>query len=52
MKSMNFMTAEWYKDIDISYFGDGFTVCFEGDEIYFGSLEEAKEFIDENEGGF
>ena len=52
MKNINFMTAESYKGNDITYFNDGYTVFFEGDELYFGTIEEAKQFIDENEGGF
>lgn len=36
-----------YKGFEIEKFGKGFTVLFEGDEVYFGSVDEAKKFIDE-----
>ena len=38
-----------YKGYEIEIFGSGFTVFFEGDEIYFNTEEEAKAFIDEQE---
>ena len=37
-----------YKGIEYEVFENGFTVFFEGDEIYFETEEEVKEFIDEN----
>lgn len=36
-----------YKGYEIEIFGCGFTVFFEGDEVYFDTEEEAKAFIDE-----
>ena len=36
-----------YKGFYIEIFGNGFTVFFQGDEIYFDTVEEAKTFIDE-----
>ncbi len=36
-----------YKGFYIEIFGNGFTVFFQGDEIYFNTVEEAKTFIDE-----
>ena len=33
----------------IEVFGNGYTVFCEGDEIYFDSYDEAKEFLKENE---
>lgn len=38
-----------YKGYEIETFGPGYTVFFEGDEIYFDTEEEAKAFIDEQE---
>lgn len=35
-----------YRNYWIDRFGAGYTVFFEGDEIYFSSIEEAKAFID------
>ena len=35
-----------YKSFEICKLGSGFTVEYEGDEIYFGSVEEAMDFID------
>lgn len=34
----------------IEQFGEGFTVFYEGDEIYFATEEEARAFIEEVEG--
>lgn len=31
----------------IEKFGDGYTVFFEGDEIYFDTYEEAEQFVKE-----
>lgn len=36
-----------YKGYEIEEFGPGYTVFFEGDEVYFNTIEEAKAFIDE-----
>lgn len=36
-----------YRDFTIDTFNDGYTVEYCGDEIYFPSLQEAKDFIDE-----
>lgn len=36
-----------YKGLEIEDFGSGFTVFYCGDEFYFPTEEEAKEFIDE-----
>ena len=36
-----------YKGYEIEVFGPGYTVFFEGDEVYFDTVEEAKAFIDE-----
>ena len=36
-----------YKGYEIDEFGEGFTVFYCGDEIYFETFNEAKEFIDE-----
>jgi len=36
--------------IEPAYFGNGFTVFYEGDEVYFQTEEEAKQFIDEVSG--
>lgn len=36
-----------YKGYEIETFFEGFTVFFEGDEIYFDTMDEAKRFIDE-----
>lgn len=33
----------------IEKFGNGYTVFYQGDEIYFDTMEEAQEFIDEME---
>lgn len=35
-----------YKGYDIDVFFNGFTVFFEGDELYFNTEDEAKSFID------
>ena len=35
-----------YKGFEIEELFGGYTVTFEGDEIYFDTVEEAKEFID------
>ena len=32
-------------DFQIERFGDGYTVLFEGDEIFFDTLEEAQQFV-------
>ena len=37
-----------YKGVEYEVFGNGYTVFFEGDEIYFDTEEEVKQFIDEN----
>ena len=37
----------YYNGYEIEIFGSGFTVFFEGDEIYFDTEEEAKAFIDQ-----
>lgn len=34
--------------MDIERFDDGYTVFFEGDEIYFDTYEEAEAFVEEN----
>lgn len=36
-----------YKGYVIETFGSGYTIFFQGDEIYFNSIEQAKNFIDE-----
>ncbi len=36
-----------YKGYYIEIFGFGYTVFFQGDEIYFSTETDAKEFIDE-----
>lgn len=36
--------------MEIEVFGNGYTVCFCGDEIYFDTYEEAEKFIKEVEG--
>lgn len=36
-----------YKGYEIEVFGSGYTVFYEGDEIYFDTEEEAKAFIDQ-----
>ncbi|MCF0105404.1 MAG: hypothetical protein HUJ53_01435 [Holdemanella sp.] len=41
-----------YNEFEIERFEDGFTVWFEGDEIYFTSVKEAQEFIDSLEGTY
>ena len=38
------------EDDMIETFGNGYTVFFEGDEIYFDTYEEAEQFIEEMEG--
>lgn len=35
-----------YRGYEIEEFGNGFTVFFEGDEIYFDTVDDAKWFID------
>ena len=35
-----------YKGYEIQPFGNGFTVFFEGDEVYFETQEDAELFID------
>lgn len=35
-----------YRDYTIEEFGNGYTVYYHGDEIYFSTLDGAKEFID------
>ena len=35
--------------MNIERFEDGFTVFFEGDEVYFDSYEEAEAFVEEHE---
>lgn len=37
-----------YRGVTIEEFGSGYTVFFEGDEIYFPTLKEAEEFIKDN----
>lgn len=41
------MIAEIYKGIgiDFSIYGDGYTVFYDGDDIMFDTIAEAKEFI-------
>ena len=34
------------KEIAIERFGNGYTVFYEGDEIYFDTLEDAEQFIE------
>jgi len=41
--------AEEYKGYEIELFGNGYTVFYCGDEVYFNTVEEAKAFIDEVE---
>lgn len=36
-----------YKGFLIEDFGAGYTVCYQGDELYFETIEGACEFIDE-----
>lgn len=36
-----------YKGYEIETFGNGYTVFYQGDEIYFDTEAEAKAFIDE-----
>lgn len=38
---------EVYKEYEICKLGNGFTVFYEGDEVYFQTLEEARNFISE-----
>lgn len=38
-----------YKGYEIEVFGSGYTVFYEGDEIFFDTQEDAKAFIDEVE---
>lgn len=35
-----------YKNYFIEHFQDGFIVLFCGDEVYFDTVQEAKDFID------
>lgn len=37
---------EIYKNYEISTFSSGYTVFFEGEELYFDTLEDARAFID------
>ena len=37
----------WYRGYWIDHHRSGFTVFYEGDEIYFGTVKEAQAFIDE-----
>lgn len=39
-------TAEVYKNTPINFFGRGYTVFFDGDELYFSTIQDAKDFID------
>lgn len=34
-------------DYEIESFGNGYTVYYQGDELYFTTLEEAEAFIEE-----
>lgn len=36
-----------YKGFYIEPFRNGYTVFYQGDEVYFDSVDEAKQFIDE-----
>lgn len=36
-----------YKGKDIEILGNGYTVFYHGDEVYFDTIEGAMEFIDE-----
>ena len=45
---MNFLNIINYKDNSITILGDGVTVFYEGEELYFDTVDEAKSFIDEN----
>lgn len=36
----------FYKGYEIENFGSGYTVCYQGDEIHFETIEEAKMFIE------
>ena len=42
MKTM----ATWYRGFWIDPYKQGYTVLFEGDEIYFKTIREAQHFID------
>jgi len=37
----------WYRGYWIDHHGNGFTVFYEGDEIYFKTVKEAQNFINE-----
>lgn len=39
-------SAGTYKGYDIDKFGDGYTVLYQGDEVYADSLKDARDFID------
>lgn len=41
-----FKFYEVYKGYEINIFADGFTVCYQGDEVFFDSAKEAEGFID------
>ncbi len=38
-------TVKTINGLTIDRFGNGYTVFFEGDELYFDTVEEAEEFI-------
>ena len=42
-----FKFYENYKGYEVDTFGNGFTVFYQGDEVYFDTAKEAEAFIDE-----
>ena len=48
MERPSYDQQRWYKGFDYWLHGNGYTVAFEGEEIYFDTEDEAKQFIDEN----
>ena len=46
---MEFANIVNYKDNSITIMENGVTVFYEGDELYFDSIDDAKAFIDEND---
>lgn len=48
MERPSYNQQRWYKGFDYWVHGNGFTVFYEGDEIYFDNEEKVHAFIDEN----
>lgn len=48
-KNKYYENLYWYREYTITKRSNGYWVFFEGDELYFKTIEECKEFINEAE---